>query len=69
MRYVRQHIHEDAVLQTKQVKTLHIAIPRDMDLMVIYRVLYSPEAAKEGGINQFLLSQSSLEDVFIALGD
>jgi hypothetical protein len=44
-------------------------LPRDMALTVIFRVLYSPEAAKEGGIHQFLLSQSSLEDVFIALGD
>jgi ABC-type multidrug transport system ATPase subunit len=69
MRFVREHLHEDAVLQTRQAKTLHIALPRDMDLTSIFRVLYSPEAAKEGGINQFLLSQSSLEDVFIALGE
>jgi hypothetical protein len=67
MRFVRQHLHEDAVLQTKQVKTLHIALRRDTDFTVIFLVLYIPEAAKEGGINQFLLSESSLEDVFIAL--
>jgi ABC-type multidrug transport system ATPase subunit len=69
MRFVRERLHEDAVLQTKQAKTLHIALPRDMDLTSIFRVLYSPEAAEMGGINQFLLSQSSLEDVFIALGE
>ena len=40
-----------------------------MALTVIFRALYSPEAAKEGGINQFLLSQPSLDDVFIALVD
>jgi len=33
-----------------------------------FAALYNPEV-RPPSINQFLLSQSSLEDVFIALGD
>jgi len=69
MAFVRKHLHEGADLATKQAKTLHVNLPRDLDLTRVFRALYSPESATEGCINQFLLSQSSLEDVFIALGD
>lgn len=69
MNFVRSRLSKEAVLQTKQAKTLHIALPRDIDLKVVFGALYSPESQTEGCINQFLLSQSSLEDVFIALGD
>jgi hypothetical protein len=67
--FLRQHLYEDAVLQAKQAETLHIALPRDLDLTNVFRVFYGPEAAKELGINQFLLSRSSFGDVFIALSD
>mmetsp|Transcript_57713 Transcript_57713/g.172210 ORF Transcript_57713/g.172210 Transcript_57713/m.172210 type:complete len:1811 (-) Transcript_57713:232-5664(-) len=69
MSFVKRRLHKDAVLGIKQAKTLHIQLPRDLDLQRVFSVLYSPEATTEGCINQFLLSQSSLEDVFIALGD
>ena len=69
MNFVRQRIHKNATLQTKQAKTLHIALPRDVDLTDVFRALYSSQSSTEGCINQFLLSQSSLEDVFIALAD
>jgi ABC-type multidrug transport system ATPase subunit len=69
MAFVRKHLHRDAVLQTKQAKTLHISLPREIDLVRVFRELYSQESSSIGGINQFLLSQSSLEDVFLALGD
>mmetsp|Transcript_63263 Transcript_63263/g.74815 ORF Transcript_63263/g.74815 Transcript_63263/m.74815 type:complete len:268 (+) Transcript_63263:73-876(+) len=69
MSFVREKLHPGAVLQTKQAKTLHIALPRDTNLTLVFQVLYSQESSSEGGINQFLLSQSSLEDVFLALGD
>jgi ABC-type multidrug transport system ATPase subunit len=69
MSFVREQLHPDAVLQTKQAKTLHIALPRDANLTQVFQVLYSRESSSQGGINQFLLSQSSLEDVFLALGD
>jgi len=69
MEFVRSRLSQDAILQTKQAKTLHIALPRDIDLTTVFRALYSPESQTEGCINQFLLSQSSLEEVFIALGD
>ena len=67
--FVRSKIHQDAVLQNRQAKTLRVALPRDVNLSDVFRVLYSKEITSEGCINQFLLSQSSLEDVFIALGD
>lgn len=66
--FVRSRLHRDAVLQNRQAKTLRIALPRDISLPDVFRVLYGEDTANEGGINQFLLSQSSLEDVFIALG-
>ena len=70
MSFVKKHLHPKAVLGTKQAKTLHINLPREgLDLQKVFSALYSPEASKKGCINQFLLSQSSLEDVFVALGD
>jgi ABC-type multidrug transport system ATPase subunit len=70
MKFVKKHLHPKAVLATKQAKTLHVNLPReDLDLQKVFAALYSPEASSKGCINQFLLSQSSLEDVFVALGD
>lgn len=69
MAFVRNRLHHSATLQTKQAKTLHVSLPRDLDLKKVFGALYSNEVATEGCINQFLLSQSSLEDVFLALGD
>eukprot|EP00538_Stauroneis_constricta_P011927 CAMPEP_0119549994 /NCGR_PEP_ID=MMETSP1352-20130426/3616_1 /TAXON_ID=265584 /ORGANISM="Stauroneis constricta, Strain CCMP1120" /LENGTH=169 /DNA_ID=CAMNT_0007595733 /DNA_START=8 /DNA_END=517 /DNA_ORIENTATION=+ len=69
MRFVRKRVNKEAVLATRQVKTLHIHLPRTLDLGRVFRALYSKESKTKGGINQFLLSQSSLEDVFISLGD
>jgi len=67
--FVKRRIHPDAELQNQQAKTLRITLPRDINLSKIFSVLYSPEMGSEGCINQFLLSQSSLEDVFLNLGD
>lgn len=69
MHFVKKHLHPDAVLGIKQAKTLHIHMPRTLDLRKVFTALYSPESATEGHINQFLLSQSSLEDVFVSLGE
>jgi len=68
MEFVRSKLHPDAILQSRQAKTLHVALPRDASLAKVFRVLYSPES-REAGINQFLFSQSSLEDVFVSLGE
>lgn len=68
MDFVRKELHNGATLQTKQAKTLHINLPRDLNLKRAFAALYTPTIRPEC-INQFLLSQSSLEDVFIALGD
>jgi ABC-type multidrug transport system ATPase subunit len=69
MNFVKKRLHEDAVLRIKQAKTLRINLPRDLKLDKVFRALYSKERVDEGGINQFILSQSSLEDVFVSLGD
>ena len=69
MTFVRQHVHPDAVLNSKHAKTLHVSLPRELNLEKVFSALYSKERSADGHINQFLLSQSSLEDVFIALGD
>lgn len=68
MRFVHTYINEDATLVNKQAKTLHVSLPRDQSIGKVFKAMYSPERTKEGGINQFLLQQSSLEDVFITLG-
>ena len=93
LEFVRTKLHPGAVIQTRQAKTLHIALPRrhmtendthhppqqqgeenrphhaNVSLADIFRVLYSAERFEYGNINQFLFSQSSLEDVFVAMGE
>ena len=69
MNFVRKYVHADATLGIRQAKTLHVNLPRDIQLERVFRALYSEKRTSEGGINQFLLSQSSLEDVFISLGE
>ena len=99
LQYVKTNIHEEARLVTKQAKTIHINLSRDVNIQKIFTMLYSNESAANGkrfvhsihvlyelletyrffwlpwkynatgGINQFLVSQSSLEDFFIALGE
>ena len=66
--FVRKYIHPEAVLASKQAKTLHINLPRDLDLGKVFGALYSDARTTEGHINQFILSQASLEDVFLSLG-
>jgi len=68
MNFVRKRLHEEAVIDNKQAKTLRIHLPKDINLEKVFLALYSQERITEGCINQFLLSQSSLEDVFISLG-
>ena len=68
--FVKRYVHDGATLQLRQAKTLHVNLPRDdMDLGKVFTALYSKERETEGCINQFLLSQSSLEDVFIAMDE
>ncbi|CAJ1959846.1 unnamed protein product [Cylindrotheca closterium] len=69
MSFVRQNVHAQAVLALRQAKTLHVSLPRDLRLERVFRALYSKERETEGGINQFLLSQSSLEDVFVRMSE
>ena len=69
LKFVRNNIHEQAKIVTKQSKTIHINLPRDVKILKIFTSLYSESAASEAMINQFLVSQSSLEDVFVALGE
>ncbi|KAL9186661.1 hypothetical protein ACHAXT_005899 [Thalassiosira profunda] len=66
--FVKANIHEDAKIVTKQAKTIHINLPREIQVQKLFRTMYSDGAA-EAMINQFLVSQSSLEDVFLALGE
>ena len=69
MTFVRRRLHPEARLTGRQVKTLHFNLPRTVNLESLFKGLYSEERITEGCINQFLLSQASLEDVFITLGD
>ncbi len=67
--FVRRRVHQEAKIAVRQARTLRINLPRDADVRTMFIALYSTEAASEGRISQFLLSQSSLEDVFIAVGE
>ena len=74
LEFVRTHLHPDAVILSRQAKTLQVALPKngggsDVSLSDVFRVLYSEKRYEEGQINQFLFAQSSLEDVFVALGE
>ena len=69
MNFVQKYLHADATLGIRQAKTLHVNLPRNIKLEQVFRALYSEKRTSEGGINQFLLSQSSLEDVFVSLGE
>jgi ATP-binding cassette subfamily A (ABC1) protein 5 len=69
MTFVCKRLHPDAHLGIRRAKTLHVSLPRNLKLEQVFTALYSKERETEGGINQFLLSQSSLEEVCIALGD
>jgi len=68
MDFVRRELHPDAELTARQVKTLNINMPSDLNLERAFRALYGNKSGAEGGINQFVLSQASLEDVFVTLG-
>mmetsp|Transcript_24881 Transcript_24881/g.56295 ORF Transcript_24881/g.56295 Transcript_24881/m.56295 type:complete len:1783 (-) Transcript_24881:57-5405(-) len=67
LQFVRENIHVEAKKITKQARTIHINLPRDVSIQTIFYTLYSDEANKVA-INQFLVAQSSLEDVFISVG-
>jgi len=70
MRFVRKYLHANASFGIRQTTTMHVHLPRrDTNLETVFRALYSEERTTEGGIHQFLLSQSSLEDVFVSLAD
>jgi len=68
LQFIKETIHKDAKVVTKQAKTIHINLPREVNIQKIFTTLYSDNASK-AMINQFLVSQSSLEDVFLALGE
>lgn len=79
LEFICTELHPDAFIQSRQAKSLLIALPRNVggeknnctvvSLSEVFRVLYSSHRFEQGNINQFLFSQSSLEDVFIALGE
>ena len=98
LEFVQTNISKEAKIVTKQAKTVHINLPRDVNIQTIFTTLYSDEAAEgkpiifhlppsifaimmcsdqpisyctiiSAMVNQFLVSQSSLEDVFLALGE
>jgi ABC-type multidrug transport system ATPase subunit len=66
--FCRECLHSGAAKESKQAKTLHVRLPPNLNLQNAFAALYNPQV-RPGCINHFLLIQSSLEDVFIALGD
>ena len=66
--FCRRYLHRRAAKESKQAKTLHVHLPPNLNLQKTFAALNDP-SVRPGCINQFLLNQSSLEDVFLALGD
>lgn len=67
--FVQTRLHPDARLTSRQVKTLHFHLPQSINLKAVFKALHRERSSTEGCINQFILIQASLEEVFIAFGD
>ena len=65
MEYLVKNVHSGARLANAQAKTLRVSLPSDLSLKVTFMAMFSKSAASEGCINQWLLNQASLEDVFV----
>ena len=46
LQFVQTHIHQEANIVTKQAKTIHINLPRDVNIQKIFTTLYSDKAAE-----------------------
>ena len=46
LQFVQTNIHKDARIVTKQAKTVHINLPRDVSIQDIFTTLYSDKAAE-----------------------
>ena len=70
IQFVQDRIHHAAYLaRRRQVKTLYFYLPNDIDVSSIIRVLYGSERSCKGGIDQFSLSQASLEHIYFTFCD
>ena len=49
--FIKENIHEEAKIVTKQAKTIHINLPRDVSIQKIFSCLYSESATSEGKQN------------------
>lgn len=66
--FVKQQVHPDAYIIGKQGKTFKLKLPKEgLELTRVFSAMYSPASKEQGRINQFLLSQATLEDIFIAV--
>lgn len=48
LQYVKSNIHEEAKLATKQAKTIHINLPRDVNIQKIFTTMYSSDSEANG---------------------
>lgn len=46
LQFVQKNIHNDAKIVTKQAKTIHMNLPRDVNMQKIFTTLYSDGAAE-----------------------
>ena len=57
---MRDNIHVDAKILTKQAKTIHINLPRDVNIQKIFTTLYS-DGATEGENLAYFSSFAAIE--------
>jgi hypothetical protein len=48
LQFVQKNIHEDAKIVTKQAKTIHLNLPREVSIQKLFTCLHSESATSEG---------------------
>jgi hypothetical protein len=48
LQFVKKNVHEDAKIATKQAKTIHLNLPREVSIQKLFSCLHSESAASEG---------------------
>lgn len=48
LQFVKDNIHEDSKIVTKQAKTIHINLPREVSIQKIFSALFSEDATSKG---------------------
>lgn len=69
IQFIKEHVHPNPKINMHQGKLLKINLPKEgLSLKKVFKALYLSKTSENSGITEFMLSQSSLEDVFLSVG-